>query len=59
MQAWAREMAQARCEPDQHLVQLFNSAIHHRYQVTSVLHKLEYDCGSTDLPMTRATIYPS
>lgn len=49
---------QARSLPRHfYLVQLFNHATHHRSQVTTVLHKLGHDYGTTDLPMNPDTIY--
>ena len=38
-------------------MQLFNHATHHRSQVTSELHKLGIDYGSTDLPMNPYSQY--
>lgn len=39
------------------LMQLFNHGTHHRSQVTSELHKLGVDYGSTDMPFNPSTRY--
>jgi len=39
------------------LMQMFNHATHHRSQVTSELHRLGLDYGSTDLPFNPDSLY--
>ncbi|MBD3886081.1 damage-inducible protein DinB [Phormidium tenue FACHB-886] len=48
---WSERLNRKRNIPRSfYYIQLFNHQIHHRSQITSELHKMDIDYGSTDLP---------